>query len=70
MCFGFVEQAQGGVAVAVGSQWYEGLQPLETQPEMSSSAQKRQKIRQIQGLDPCETAKSCSLMENMLHAGS
>lgn len=39
VCFGFVEQAQGGVAVAVGSQRYEGLQPLQTQPQVSSSAQ-------------------------------
>lgn len=38
MCFGFVEQAQGGVAVAVGAQGYEGLQPLQTQPQVSSSA--------------------------------
>ena len=37
VCFGFVEQAQGGVAVAVGSQRYEGLQPLQTQPQVSSS---------------------------------
>lgn len=37
VCFGFVEQAQGGVAVAVGSKGYEGLQPLETQPQVSSS---------------------------------
>lgn len=37
VCFGFVEQAQGGVAVAVRSQRYEGLQPLQTQPQVSSS---------------------------------
>lgn len=37
VCFGFVEQAQGGVAVAVWSQGYEGLQPLQTQPQVSSS---------------------------------
>lgn len=38
VCFGFVEQTQGGVAVTVGSQGYEGLQPLQTQPQVSSSA--------------------------------
>lgn len=43
MCFGFVEQAQGGVAVAVGSQGYEGLQPLQTEPQVSSSAQEGKK---------------------------
>lgn len=43
VCFGFVEQAQGGVAIAVGSQGYEGLQPLQTQPQVSSSAQETQR---------------------------
>lgn len=43
VCFGFVEQAQGGVAVAVWSQGYEGLQPLQTQPQVSSSAKGREK---------------------------
>lgn len=37
VCFGFVEQAQGSVAAAVRSQGYEGLQPLQTQPQVSSS---------------------------------
>lgn len=37
MCFGFVEQAQSGVAIAVGSQWNQSLQPLQTQPQMSAS---------------------------------
>lgn len=43
MCFGFVEQAQGGVAIAVGSERYEGLQPLLTQPQVSPSAGEGQK---------------------------
>lgn len=46
VCFGFVEQAQGGVAVAVRSQGYEGLQPLQTQPQVSSSAKERQKQKE------------------------
>lgn len=46
MCFGFVEQAQGGVAVAVGSQGYEGLQPLQTQPQVGSSAERTQTDKQ------------------------
>lgn len=37
MCFGFVEQAQSGVAIAVRSQWNEGLQSLQTQPQVSAS---------------------------------
>lgn len=36
MCFGFVEQAQSGVAIAVRSQGNQGLQPLQTQPQVSA----------------------------------
>lgn len=36
MCFGFVEQAQCSVAVAVWSEWDERLQSLQTQTEVSS----------------------------------
>lgn len=45
VCFGFVEQAQGSVAAAVRSQGYEGLQPLQTQPQVSSSTKKRETKR-------------------------
>lgn len=54
VCFGFVEQAQGGVAVAVGSQRYEGLQPLQTQPQVGSSAGQ---TRQTEGLGTCRTGR-------------
>lgn len=48
VCFGFVEQAQGGVAVTVRSQRDEGLQPLQTQPQVSPPVGNHREQREME----------------------